>query len=360
MSNSRACTQRAEAAHRLVIGLALIGSGMIGPVHRAAALGSGRFALVAATPSSRPEAAAETGAAWGLPPHAVFHDWRAMLDLAPGLGIQAVAIATPNHLHAEQIAAARAAGLFVVCDKPVTATLAQAQALAATPGPPIAVTYNYSAFETIRRARAMVAANEIGDLLQVAVEFAQDGRLAAQKPRGWRHDPARSGPAGSLADIGTHAFHLLEFTSQRRVESLAALAASHAGGALDDAAHVLLRLEGGATANLWATQSAAGTRPGFRIRLFGSRGSLEWSLTAPDDLAIGSLTEPLAAPPALAHSAWQVSFVAAFTRLYSDAADLFEGRESLCPTLADGVRGLAFVDAALRSSATREWVDLPA
>lgn len=342
-----------------MIGLALIGSGMIGPVHRAAALGSGRFALVAATPSSRAEAAAEAGAAWSLPGHAVFHDWRAMLGAAGRLGVQAVTVATPNHLHAEQVAAARAAGLFVVCDKPVTATLPEAEALAASPGPAVAITYNYSAFPAIRRARELVAAGGIGELLQASVEFAQDGRLAAPKPRAWRHDPTRAGPAGTLADLGTHAFHLLEFTCQRQVEALAALTASHAGGPLDDAAHVLLRLAGGATANLWVTQSAAGTRPGFRLRLFGSTGSLEWSLSAPETLAVGGLTEPLAPAQPVAQGEWQAAFLDAFTRLYTGAADLFEGRETLCPTLADGVRGLRFVEAALRSSAAREWAALP-
>ncbi|QMW23819.1 Gfo/Idh/MocA family protein [Sandaracinobacteroides saxicola] len=341
---------------------ALVGGGggaMIGPMHRAAALGCGAFTLVAAAPSSRAEVAAKTGAEWGLPPAATFADWRDLVAATPVLGLRAVSIATPNALHAEQASAFLRAGVAVICDKPLTGTLAEAEALAAVQaatGTPLFVTYNYSAFPRIREARAMAAAGDLGTVTQVLVEFAQDGRLTERKPRGWRHDPALSGAGGASADVGTHAFHLAEFVSGQRVSALAADIQHVAGGPLDDGVHALLRFDGGARGLLWATQAAPGTRPGLRLRVVGTRASLDWHLAAPDQLPVTGLKVPAPGMMPVSPDELTASFTAAFTALYADIAAALAGRPSLAPDVADGVRGLRFVETVLASNG--RWLSM--
>jgi predicted dehydrogenase len=313
-------------------------------VHVAAARRSGAFALALAAPSSRAEVAAATD--WGCPTSA---DWRELL----GARLDAVSIVTPNHLHMEMARAFDAAGVAVICDKPLAATLEQAEGW--TPRMPFVVTYNYSAFAAVREARRLVADGALGTLRLVRIAWPQDGMLKPGAEAGWRGDPARSGPGGSLADLGTHGLHLAEFVTQDRMGALCAELDGF-GAATPRHAEMLWRFEGGARGSLWVSQHVPGGGKGLAIELVGSEASLRWRLEAPGALQLLRVGETADVPPILPDADWREAFVAAFATLYGDAAQAVRGETSLAPGHADGVRGMRFIDAALRSGGA--WVEL--
>lgn len=319
------------------------GGAMIGPVHRMAAARSGQFSLAAAAPSSRPAVSLATD--WGCP---VVTDWRDML----GMGLIAVSIVTPNSLHMEMARAFDAAGVAVICDKPLAADLAEAGAWA--PTRPFIVTYNYSAYPAIRRARRLIADGALGTVRMVRVGWAQDGMLKAGAEAGWRGDPARSGPGGTVADLGTHGLHLAEFLTGDRVEALAAELADF-GGATPRHAEILWRFSGGARGSLWVSQAVPGGG-GLEVMVAGTEQTLVWRLAAPDDVALSGLGYPAPTPPLPSPADWRLGFVGAFAALYADAARAIRGDASLAPGFADGLRGMRFIDAALRSGGG--WVAL--
>lgn len=323
------------------------GGGKIGPVHLEAARQSGAFDLVAAAPSSRPDVAAATD--WGLAPGAVHADWRALLKA----GLDAVSIVTPNHLHMEMARAFDAAGVAVICDKPLAATRAEVGDW--TPTQTFIVTYNYSAYPAVRRARDLVAEGALGDIRLVRFGWAQEGMLATGREGTWRGDPARSGPGGTLADLGTHGLHLCEFILQDRVVALNAECACF-DAATPRHAEMLWRFAGGARGSLWVSQVVPGAGRGFELLIAGTRASLRGHIGAPDGLqllAVGGSADPA---PVLPMEAWQAEFVAAFAALYRDAAATIRGEPSLAPGYADGVRGMDFIAAALASDG--QWVGL--
>ena len=374
------------------IRLGMVGGGegaFIGQVHRIAARLDGHFALVAGALSSTPERAAASGAALGLAGDRTYADYRAMAQREARLkdGIEAVAIVTPNHLHAPVAREFLRRGIHVICDKPLTGTLAEAKRLqkAAEKAQALFVlTHNYTGYPMVRQARAMVAAGDLGELRVVQVEYPQDWLAEDQtgnKQADWRTDPAQSGAGGSLGDIGTHGWNLLRFVTGLRPEALAAdLHHFVPGRQLDDNAHVMLRFQGGARGMLWCSQVAAGQENGLRLRVFGTKAGLEWFQETPNQVLftpLGGRQQRLTrGGVGLSEAAARMTripaghpegFLEAFANLYAEAAAAIRAHRTgapvpegvTFPTLADGVEGVAFVEACVRSARRNSaWVRL--
>lgn len=361
--------------------LGMVGGGrgaFIGAVHRIAARLDGAFTLVAGALSSDPERARASGRDLGLAEDRIYDDFEAMAqaEAARADGIEAVAIVTPNHLHAAPARAFLARGIHVICDKPLCTSVEEARGLveAARASEALFVlTHNYSGYPLVRQARQMIREGRLGRLRLVQVEYAQDW-LAAEshsKQADWRTDPARTGGAGALGDIGTHAYHLARFVTGLETEALAAeLTAFVPGRRVDDDVRVLLRFRGGARGALWASQVAVGCENGLRLRVFGEEGGLAWAQEEPNVLwhtPRGAPTQRLTrgGPGALDAAAAATrlpaghpeGYLEAFATLYAEAAQAIRahrvgggGGESLLPDIADGLEGMAFIDACLRSS----------
>ncbi len=375
--------------------LGMVGGGrgaFIGAVHRMVARLDDRWDFVAGALSADPERARASGEDLRLDPARIYTDYAAMAEAEKRRSdpIDAVAIVTPNHLHAPAAKAFIDAGIHIICDKPMTTTRADAEELArlaSTRNLLFAVTHNYTGHPLVRQARAMVAAGELGPLRVVQVEYAQDWLSTAlettdHKQARWRSDPASSGPGGSLGDIGTHAFNLAEFITGAEVASLAAdLNVFVPGRRLDDNAQMLLRFGNGAKGTLWCSQVAVGNENGLRIRLYGEKGGLEWHQENPNVLTFSPLGEPPrlirrngAGALPISQAASRIpaghpeGYLEAFAQLYTDIAELIaarmEGREpepfaKLVPQAADGIRGVRFIEAAVKSSAANgAWTEL--
>jgi predicted dehydrogenase len=358
--------------------MGLIGGGpgaFIGPIHRLAAEMDGRIALVAGAFSSDPGRSREGGLRYGIDPERAYPDYATMFvsELERPDGIDMVAIVTPNHIHFPAAKAALEAGIAVMSDKPATATLAEARALAATvtsTGGHYALTYTYSGYPLVREARARIAAGALGRVRRVVVDYPQ-GWLSAPVERGdnkqaaWRADPARSGAGGCIGDIGVHAFHLAEFMTGLRVTALLAdLGSIVAGRVLDDDVAVLLRLEDGVRGVLTASQVATGERNGLTIRIYGETAGLVWRQERPDRLDIlhtDARSETIwGGSDALGVDARAATrtpgghpegYLEAFANLYRDFADVMQGSEApLLPGIDDGMRSMAFIEAAVAAS----------
>lgn len=369
------------------IRLGMVGGGrdaFIGGVHRIAARLDDRFTLMAGALSSDPVRARESGADLGLDPKRCYDDYRKMAQREARLaeGIEAVAVVTPNHLHAPVAKEFLRSGIHVICDKPLTGTLREARGLAAAARKSSArliVTYNYSAYPMIRQARAMIRDGALGALRIVRAEYAQDWLAAplereGQKQASWRTDPARSGGGGAIGDIGTHAFQLIGFVTGLRVARLSAdLDSFVPGRTVDDNAHIRLDFAEGARGTIWASQVAVGCENGLSLRIFGEKGALSWSQEEPNRLVHAPLGEAPrlvtrggAGAGAEAAAVTRVpaghpeGYLEAFATLYREAADAILGAPTsgeTLPGLADGYAGVAFVDACLRSGrADGRWV----
>jgi len=375
--------------------LGMVGGGrgaFIGAVHRIAARLDDRWQFVAGALSSDPERGRLSGEDLLLDPARIYADAGEMAkrERRRKDGIDAVAIVTPNHAHAPAARAFLKAGIHVICDKPLTTSLREAEALAKLArdsGLIFAITHNYTGYPLVRQARAMVAEGTIGKLRVVQVEYAQDWLAtkleeSGQKQAEWRTDPARSGPAGSVGDIGSHAFNLAEFIAGDEVEALAAEAHIFVESRrLDDNAHMLLRFKGGARGMLWCSQVAAGQENGLRIRLYGEKGGLEWQQENPNLLIHSPLGEsprlirrngagayPVANAASRVPAGHPEGYLEGFAQLYADIAEQIAARiekreptpfSTLVPTVTDGVRGVRFIEAAVRSSAKgARWLDL--
>ncbi|MEM1044988.1 MAG: Gfo/Idh/MocA family oxidoreductase [Pseudomonadota bacterium] len=376
------------------IRLGMVGGGQgafIGAVHRIAARLDDRYRLVAGALASDPDRAHASARELGIPQERSYADYADMAkaEAERADGIEAVAIVTPNHLHYPVARAFLEAGIHVICDKPLTATLEDAKALADLAegaGRLFALTHNYTGYPMMRQARAMVAAGELGTIRVVQAEYAQDWlteRLEAtgQKQAEWRTDPTRSGGGGCIGDIGTHAVNLAGFVSGLEIEELAAdLTAFVDGRQLDDNAHILLRFAGGAKGMVWASQVAPGNENGLRLRIYGTKGGLEWEQEHPNHLWF----TPFGAEKRLitrggagsGEEAGRVTRVPAghpegylegFATLYTEAADAIRALETggalrdgfVLPTARDGLKGMQFVEACIRSSAANAgWVRL--
>lgn len=376
------------------IRLGMVGGGQgafIGAVHRIAARLDDEFELVAGALASTPEKAEASGRELGLAPDRIYTTFVAMAEAESRRedGIEAVSIVTPNHMHLPIAREFLARGIHVICDKPMTATLEEAKELtrlAAGSGKLFVLTHNYTGYPLIRQARAMVEAGELGEIRVVQAEYAQDWLTekledTGQKQAGWRTDPVRSGPGGCIGDIGTHAYNLACFVAGLRLESVCAdLTTFVAGRRLDDNVHVLLRFAGGAKGMLWASQVAPGNENGLRLRVYGSKGGLEWAQEEPNTMRFTPFGQPsrlltragagATAPAARVSripSGHPEGYLEAFANLYAEAAQAIRAArtgggpdaEVLYPTAEDGLAGLAFIDACLRSTALGgAWVRL--
>jgi len=378
------------AGRRVRLGMVGGGEGaFIGAVHRIAARLDDQYELLAGALSSEPAKALRSAEAIGLP--RAYPDYATMAREEAGRddGIEAVAIATPNDQHAPAAEAFLRAGIHVICDKPVTTTLAEAQrlkALVEETGRLFAVTHNYTGYPMVRHARQLVREGALGDIRVVQVEYVQDWlteRLEAtgQKQAAWRTDPKRSGAGGCIGDIGTHAFNLLHYVTGLKTTELAAeLTTFVPGRALDDNVQVMLRLAGGARGALWASQVAPGNENGLRLRVYGSRGGLEWAQEQPNQLRHSPFGEPVRTVSrgtgAVLADGQRVSrlpsgnpegYFEAFATIYAEiAAAIRAARDGSAapagvdfPTLDDGIEGLAFIEAALHSASDGgRWVRL--
>jgi len=294
-------------------------------------------------------------------------------------GVQAIAIATPNDSHFAIAKAALEAGLPVICDKPMTATLAEAEALApivARSGQPFALTYTYTGYAMIREARARIAGGAIGRVRKIMVDYPQgwlSERIEGDNLQAsWRTDPTRAGTGGAIGDIGVHAFQLAEYVSGlRAIELIADLPRVVAGRQLDDDCNMLLHFTDGVPGILTASQIATGERNGLRLRIYGDKGGLEWCHDAPGDLILrwpDSRTEivhaggpglhPTAQAATRLPSGHPEGFIEAFATLYRDFADMIDGadKDGLLPGIDDGLRSARFIDCAIRSNDARAWV----
>lgn len=370
--------------------LAVIGGGagsFIGPMHRQAARLDDRYELVAGALSSDPQRSVAAGAALGLAPDRSHPDALALLaaEAARPDGADVVAIMTPNDSHFPYAKAALDHGFDVICDKPMTNTLAEAVQLrekVLASDRVFCLTHNYSGYPMARQARAIVADGLLGEIRLVQVEYVQGGRAKPGPGRtAWKTDPARGGPSLVMGDIGTHAHHLLRFITGLEVEQVAAeLGCVVPERSAHDFAGALLRLGGGARGSFWVTQAAAGVENGLRIRVSGSRGTLEWQQEQPQVLDFKPLdapaqrltprgpgTLPLALRSTRVAAGHPEGFPEAFANLYSDAAEAIAARRAgqtpdplalHFPNAHDGWMGMRFVDAVIRSAqAGGAWTD---
>lgn len=367
------------------IRLGMVGGGrdaFIGGVHRIAARLDDQFELVAGCFSSTPEKSQASGRDLGLDAARVYDDFTQMAKREARLktGIDAVAIVTPNHMH---FAAAREflrRGIHVICDKPLTANLSDARKMvraAESSKALFILTHNYTGYPMVRQARDMVSAGALGNIRLVQVEYPQDWLTEAAESTGlkqaeWRTDPERSGAGGSIGDIGTHAFNLATFVSGLQLSELCADMQSFVDGRrVDDNAHVLMRFEGGARGMLWSSQVAPGNENALRLRIYGDKGGLEWAQEEPNILWHSPFGEPprklTRANAGSGEAAARVSrippghpegYLEAFATIYSEAAHAIRAHQDgapipddvIYPDVQDGLAGVAFVDACVRSS----------
>jgi predicted dehydrogenase len=371
--------------------LGMVGGGtdaFIGAVHRIAARLDDQFVLVAGALSSTPQKALASGHALGLVPDRIYGDFAQMAkaEAARPDGIDAVAIVTPNHVHLAAAQAFLAHGIHVICDKPLTSSLTDAHAFVAAAEAADALmilTHNYTGYPVIRQARKMVCDGMLGKIRLVQVEYAQDWLTVDEtnKQAEWRTDPARSGAGGATGDIGTHAINLAEFVTGLELTGLAAdLQSFVPGRRVDDNAHVLLRFAGGARGMLWCSQVAPGHENGLKLRVYGATGGLEWGQENPNHLRFTPFGEPAQILTRAGAGAMDTGslttrvpaghpegYLEGFANIYADAARAIRAHQAgtydptnfLLPGVRDGLKGVQFVDACVRSSAQdAAWVTL--
>jgi predicted dehydrogenase len=365
----------------------MVGGGpgsFIGSVHRLAARMDDHYELVAAALSADPEKNRRGAAELGIPRERTYLRFEEMAtaEASRADGIEVVAIVTPNYLHFPMAKVFLEAGSHVICDKPITTTADDAKKLvelARDKKRIFALTHNYTGYPMVRQARAMVAAGELGTIRVVQVEYAQEWLATAveatgQKQALWRTDPAQSGPAGTLADIGTHAYNLVRFVTQLEcTEVCAEVNRFVPGRRLDDDVQVLLRFAGQARGMLWASQVATGHENNLKLRVYGDKAGLLWRQEDPNTLEFAQYQKPpamirrgaKASLPVAMHgirvpAGHPEGYLEAFAQLYSDVAEQLEAIEEsrapspyaqLVPTAEDGLDEMLFIEAVLASGA---------
>lgn len=372
----------------------LIGGGegsQIGATHRIAAGLDGAFQLAAGALDVDPTRARDYALRLGISPDRAYGDWREMLasERSRSDRLDLVTVATPNSLHFEITRAFLQAGFDVLCEKPLTTTVEDAEEVVRTArenGRICAVNYGYSGYALVRHARAMVARGELGKIRVVVAEFAHGhhaNAADADNPRvRWRYDPKLAGISSIVADCGIHALHLATFITGQRIESLSADFTSTIGGReLEDDALVAFRMSGGVVGRLWTSAIAVGRMHGLAIQIFGEKGGLRWQQEQPNQLhwtkvagrtaiiergAAGLSPEAdRASRVTIGHSE---GFFGAFGNIYADIAELLRARRERrepsalagsYPTAEDGLHSIAAVHAAVASAKARgAWVDV--
>jgi predicted dehydrogenase len=379
----------------------MVGGGrgaFIGAVHRIAAALDQQIELVCGAFSSDPGKSKASGADLFLPPSRCYGSFQEMIAaekrLPAGERMDFIAIVTPNHMHFPPAKLALENGFHVLSDKPATFNLAEAKKLAALvkqTGLLYGLTHNYTGYPLVKQARHMVATGALGKIRKVVVEYPQGWlatRLEAsgQKQAAWRTDPKRSGAAGCIGDIGTHAENLAEYITGLQIEELAAdLTTFVKGRALDDDGNVLLRFKGGAKGVLHSSQISVGEENNLNIRVYGEKGGLEWHQKEPNTLLVKWLDQPMqvfrtangylcdaAKAAGRTPPAHPEGYLEAFANIYKNFANAIRARldgrklgaDDLAndfPKIEDGVRGMAFIEAVVKSSkANAKWTKLNA
>ncbi|MCX5493110.1 Gfo/Idh/MocA family oxidoreductase [Kaistia dalseonensis] len=370
--------------HRIRLGMVGGGQGaFIGAVHRIASRIDDQYELVAGALSSDAARAKASAKDLGIADDRAYTSFAEMAkaEAARPDGIEAVSIVTPNNTHFPAAKAFLEAGINVICDKPLTTTVAEAEELVALvkkTGKVFAVTHNYTGYPMIRQARAMVAAGELGEIRLVQAEYPQDWLTEKaeadpnNKQAGWRTDPARSGAGGCIGDIGTHAYNLACFVSGLELDQLLAqLSTFVEGRLLDDDVQILLKWKGGAKGMLWASQVAVGNENGLKLRVYGTKGGLEWTQADPNYLWFTKFGQPKQLLTRGGAGAWPEAarvtrvpsghpegYLEGFANIYTEAARAIraarEGKEAgaevIFPSVEDGLTGMKFIDAAVKSS----------
>jgi predicted dehydrogenase len=374
--------------------LAVIGGGpgsFIGAMHRSAARLDDRYELVAGALSSDPERSRSAGIGLGLEADRAYGDALELLDAEASRpdGAEVIAIMTPNDSHHLFAGRALERGFDVICDKPLTNTLEEALDLVGKvreTGLVFCLTHNYTGYPMVRQGKAMVEAGHLGEIRLVQVEYVQGGKADENDPDPadglpWRYDPVRGGPSLVMGDIGTHAHNLVRFMSGLEVAEVAAeVGAIVPGRMVDDYAAAMLRFDNGARGTFWVTQAAGGVENCLRIRLSGTRGSLEWNQEDPARLLHSPLggpaewrtpngpgTLPLAARSTRIVAGHPEAFLEAFANIYSDAAEAISARRAgttpdplalYFPDVVDGAMGIGFVSSVIASTrAGGTWTD---
>ena len=377
----------------------MVGGGrgaFIGAVHRIAANIDGQIELVAGAFSSDPEKSKASGADFFLSPDRVYGSYQELVTQEAALPadqrIDFVSIVTPNHVHFPAAKAALEAGFHVLSDKPATFNLAEAKELAAIvkkTGCLYGLTHNYTGYPLVKEARHLVHSGKLGKIRKVVVEYPQGWlatRLEAsgQKQAAWRTDPKRSGAAGCIGDIGTHAENLAEYITGLQISELAAdLTAFVKGRKLDDDGNVLLRFKGGAKGVLHSSQISVGEENNLNIRVYGELGGLEWHQNEPNTLLVKWMDQPMqvyrTANGYLSDAAKAAGrtppshpegYLEAFANIYKNFATAIRARQAGkklakddvandYPKIEDGVRGMAFIEAVVASSkANAAWTKI--
>jgi predicted dehydrogenase len=365
----------------------MVGGGQgafIGAVHRIAARIDDKYELVAGALSSDAARAKASGAELGLAEDRCYTDFKAMAKAEAKRpdGIEVVSIVTPNHMHFPAAKAFIEAGIHVICDKPLSLNLKEALALekllAKNPKVIFALTHNYSGYPMIRQAKAMVDAGELGEIRLVEGEYPQDWlttdlEKSGQKQAAWRTDPKRSGAGGCVGDIGTHTYQLATYVSGLTLQELSAdLTSFVKGRKLDDNVSAMLRFKGGAKGHIWASQVAPGHENGLKLRVYGTKGGLEWTQADPNYLWYTPFGEPkrlitrggAGSGPAAGRvtrvpSGHPEGYLEGFANIYTEVARAIEAKRAGkkvdkdvdFPGIEDGIKGMAFIEACVKSSA---------
>lgn len=379
------------------IRMGMVGGGrgaFIGGVHRMAAALDGQIELVCGAFSSNPEKSKASAADFFIAPERAYGSFAEMIEtekkLPEDIRMDVVSIVTPNHVHFAPAKMALENGFHVVCDKPVTFTLAEAkelEKLVEETGLIFALTHNYTGYPMVKQAKAMIKNGEIGTIRKVVVEYPQ-GWLATkiedsgQKQAAWRTDPTKSGASGCMGDIGSHAENLAEYITGLKIKELCADLTTFVNGRLlDDDGNVLLRFESGAKGILHASQISVGEENDLNIRVYGTKGGLQWRQMEPNTLLVKWMDKPTQiyrtgvgelSPEANAHSRIPAGhpegYLEAFANIYRNVAFCIQARlkgEEVnplyadFPTVSDGVRGMEFIGKLVESNEKgAAWVAL--
>jgi predicted dehydrogenase len=372
----------------------MVGGGrgaFIGAVHRMAAALDQEIELVCGAFSADPEKSRLSGEDLGLPPNRVYSSYKEMIQkekrLPEGKRMDFVSIVTPNHVHYGPARMALENGFPVICDKPLCFNMKEAlhlQKLVEETGQLFALTHNYTGYPMVKQARAMVKNGDIGEIRKIVVEYPQGWlstnlEASGQKQAGWRTDPKRSGIAGAMGDIGTHAENLAEYISGLQITELCAdLSTFVEGRQLDDDGNVLLHFDNGAKGVLHASQISAGEENNLNIRIYGTKAGLQWFQMEPNTLFVKWLDRPMEIlrtgggklyPEAAAHTripgGHPEGYLEAFANIYRNFAiclrSRLAGEEALAvyrdfPTVQDGVRGMRFIEKVVESSKKKRWI----
>ena len=378
--------------------MGMVGGGrdaFIGAVHRSAALMDGKIEFIAGALSSDPEKAKASARDLLISEDRSYGDWQEMVDreskLPEGERIDFISIVTPNFMHFPIAKGFAEAGINVICDKPMTYTLQEARDLANIvneTGVIFALTHNYTGYPMVKQARYMVRTGKIGDILKLVVEYPQSWLLSSieeegQKQASWRTDPKRSGVSNCMGDIGSHCENLAHYITGLEITEMCADLKSILNRPLDNDGNILLHLEKDVCGILYASQFSAGEENNLRIRVYGTKGALEWHQEDPNDLWFRTNDEPAqlyrrgnaylcdaAQRATRLPSGHPEAFIEAFANIYANATDAIRakilGQEpdelvSDFPTVVDGARGLAFIESAVESSRSdQKWYPMKA